>query len=58
MSFKFGIGLTGLCEDYLGGCNPRDKDYVLSKPAWVVDKELNRMGVTRLGLLTYDYKLT
>jgi hypothetical protein len=28
------------------------------KPTWVVDKELDRMGVPRLGLLTYDYKST
>jgi hypothetical protein len=28
------------------------------KLAWVVNKELDRMGVTWLGLLTYDYKST
>jgi hypothetical protein len=28
------------------------------KPAWVVDKEVDRMGVARLELLTYDYKST
>jgi hypothetical protein len=28
------------------------------KPTWVVDKEVHRMGVARLGLLTYDYKST
>jgi hypothetical protein len=58
MSFKFGIGLTRLCEDYLGGRNPRDRDGVLLKPTWVVDKELDRMGVVGLGLLTYDCKST
>jgi hypothetical protein len=58
MSFKFGIGRTRLCEDCVGGHNPRDKDGVLLKLTWVVDKELDRMGVTRLGLLTYDYKST
>ncbi len=58
MSFKFGIGLTWLCEDYLGGRNPRDKDCVLLKPAWAADKKLDRMGVARLGLLTYDCKST
>jgi len=58
MSFKFGIGRTRLCEDWCGGHNPRDKDDVLLKLAWVVNKELDRMGVTWLGLLTYDYKST
>jgi len=58
MSFKFGIGRTRLCEDCLRGYNPRDKDGVLLKLAWVVDKELDRMGVAGLGLLTYDYKST
>jgi hypothetical protein len=28
------------------------------KPTWVVDKEVDRMGVVGLGLLTYDYKST
>jgi hypothetical protein len=28
------------------------------KLAWVVDEEVDKMGVVRLGLLTYDYKLT
>jgi len=27
-------------------------------PTWVVVKEVDRMGVARLGLLTYDYKST
>jgi hypothetical protein len=58
MSFKFGISLIGLCEDYPGGCNPRDRDSVLLKPTWVVDEKLDRMGVVGLGLLTYDYKST
>jgi hypothetical protein len=58
MPFKFGIGWTRLCEDCLGGCNPRDKDGVLLKLTWVVDKELDRTNVARLGLLTYDYKST
>jgi hypothetical protein len=55
MSFKFRISLTRLCEDYLGGHNLRDRDGVL-KPTWVIDNELDRMGVTRFVLLTYDYK--
>jgi hypothetical protein len=38
MSFKFYIGVTGLCKDYLGDHNPRDKDGVFLKPAWAVDK--------------------
>jgi hypothetical protein len=58
MSFKFDISLIGLCEDYLGNRNPRDRDGVLLKPTWVVDKELDRMGVVGLGLVTYDYKST
>jgi hypothetical protein len=58
MSFKFGIGLTRLCEDCLGGRNPRDRDGVLLKPAWATDKELDRMGVAGVELLTYDYKST
>jgi hypothetical protein len=58
MSFKFGISLIGLCEDWPGGHNPRVRDDVLLKPAWVADKELDRMGVVGLGLLTYDYKST
>jgi hypothetical protein len=58
MSFKFGIGLIGLCEDYPKSHNLRNRDGALLKPTWVVDKELDRMGVARLGLLTYDYKST
>jgi hypothetical protein len=58
MSFKFGISQTRLCEDCLGDRNPRDKDGVLLKLAWVADKELDRTCVARLGLLTYDYKST
>jgi len=58
MSFKFGIGVIGLCEDYPGNHNLKDKDNVFLKPTWDVDKELDRMGVVRLGLLTYDYKST
>jgi hypothetical protein len=54
MSFKFGIGLIGLCEDYLGGHNPRNRDGVLLKPTWAANKEFDRMGVARLGSLTYD----
>jgi hypothetical protein len=45
MSFTFGIGWTRLCEDCLGGCNPRNKDGVLLKLAWVANKELDRTGV-------------
>jgi hypothetical protein len=58
MSFKFGSGLIALCEDDLGGYNPRDRVSVLLKPAWSIDKELDRMGVARIGLLTYDCKST
>jgi len=58
VSFKFGIGLTWLCEDCPKSCNPRDKDDVLLKPAWTTDKELAKMGVAELILLTYDYKST
>jgi hypothetical protein len=46
MSFKFGIVLTRLCEDCLGGHNLRDRDDVFLKPTWVIDKELDRMNVT------------
>jgi len=46
MSFKYGIGQTRLCEDCRGGHNLRDKDNVLLKLAWVVDKEFDKMGVT------------
>jgi hypothetical protein len=55
MSFKFGISLIGLHEDYPGGCNSKDKDNVFLKPTWAVDKELDRMDVVGLGLLRYDY---
>jgi hypothetical protein len=58
MSFKFRNGLIALCEDGLGGRNPRDRVSVLLKPAWSADKELDRMGIVGLGLLTYDYKPT
>ncbi len=58
MSFKFGIGLTRLCEDCPKGRNPRDRDDVLLKPTWTIDKELDKMGVVGLRLLTYDYKST
>jgi len=33
MSFKFGIGLIGLCENYYGSHNPKIKDDALLKPA-------------------------
>jgi hypothetical protein len=58
MSFKFGIGLIGLCENYYGSHNPKNKDDALLKPAWVVDKEFNKIGVIGLGLLAYDCKST
>jgi hypothetical protein len=47
-----------MCGDYLGSYNPRDREGVLLKPTWVVDKELDRMGFVGLGLLIYDYKST
>jgi len=58
MSFKFGIGLTRLCEDCPKGRDPRDKDDVLLKPTWTANKEFDKMGVARLGLLKYDCKST
>jgi hypothetical protein len=54
MSFKFGISLIGLHEEYPRGCNPKDKNNFLLKPAWAIDKEFDKMDVVRLGLLTYD----
>jgi len=33
-------------------------DDVLLKPTWTIDKELDKMGVAGLRLLTYDYKST
>ncbi len=54
MSFKFNIGLTRMCDDCLKGRNPRNRDSVLLKPARAVNKEFHKMGVARLGLLTYD----
>ncbi len=58
MSFKFGIGLIALCEDYPGSHNPKNRDDALLKLAWVVDKELDKIGVIGLGLLAYDCKST
>jgi hypothetical protein len=58
MSFKFGISLIGLHEDCPRGCNPKNKDSVFLKPSWVANKELDRMDVVGLGLLTYDSKST
>jgi hypothetical protein len=58
MSFKFGISLTKLCEDCLGGHNPRNRDGVLLELAWGTNKKLDRMGVVGLGLVTYDCKST
>jgi hypothetical protein len=58
MSFKFGIGVTSLCEDYPKYHNPRDRDGVFLKSTWVINKELDRMGVVGLGLLTYECKST
>jgi len=58
VSFKFGIGVIGLSEDYPRDHKLKDKDGVFLKLAWAVDKELDRMGVVGLGLLTYDYKST
>jgi len=55
VSFKFRIGLTGLCEDCPKGYNPRDKDDVFLKLAWITNKELVKMGVVEFILLTYDY---
>ncbi len=53
LSFKFDIGLIRLCDNYPGSRNLRDKDGVLLKLTWVVDKQLDRMGVVGLGLLTW-----
>jgi len=58
MSFKFGIGLIGLCEDYLGSRNPKIRDNALLKPTWVANKKLDRIGVIGLELLAYDCKST
>jgi hypothetical protein len=35
-----------MCEDYLRGRNPKDREGVLLKLTWAIDKELDRMGVT------------
>jgi hypothetical protein len=58
MSFKFGIGLIGLCEDYCGSRNPKNRDDALLKLAWAVDKEFDKIGVIGRGLLAYDCKST
>jgi hypothetical protein len=43
-----------LCEDCPRGRNPRGRDDVFLKPSWIANKELDKMGVVGLGLLTYD----
>jgi hypothetical protein len=58
MSFKFNIGLTRMRDDCLRGRNPRNRDNVLLKPTGAANKEFHKMGVARLGLLTYDWKST
>jgi hypothetical protein len=54
MSIKFGIGLAGLCDNCPRGRNLKNREGVFLKLAWATDKELDRMGVAGLGLLTYD----
>ncbi len=53
MSFTLDISLAGLCDDYPRNHNVWDKDGVFFKLTWVANKELDRMGVVGLGLLTW-----
>jgi hypothetical protein len=52
MSFTFNISLVGLCDNYPKGRNLRNKDGVFLKLTSIANKELDKMGVVRLGLLT------